>query len=180
MSSWLNDLGYSLRRLLRAPAFTLTSIVLLALTMSVVIVLFVIVYGIFYRPLPYAEADRLVFVQYHLIRENTDGRTDAGDAQTFAHHPEIFEREGGFSGDLEWLSNGPDAEPTQLPLIYAEPDVFAIFEMHPVAGRLPNTADATARSPRRILVTERFANERYASAPAAIGQLLPLHSGQYQ
>ena len=45
MSSWISDLGYSLRRLLRAPGFTFTSIVLLALTMSVVIVLSVIVDG---------------------------------------------------------------------------------------------------------------------------------------
>jgi hypothetical protein len=38
MSRWISDLSYSLRRLLRAPGFTVTSIVLLALTMSVVIV----------------------------------------------------------------------------------------------------------------------------------------------
>lgn len=180
MSAWVSDLGYSLRRLLRAPAFTFTSIVLLALTMSVVIALFVIVYGIFYKPLPYAEADQLVAVHAHLIKENHDSRIGGTDIQIFAHHPEIFEREAGFNGDQEWLSNGPGQELTELPLIYAEPDAFTIFEMRPVAGRLPDTADATARSPRRALLTERFASDRYGSAQAAIGQLLTLHSGQYQ
>ena len=161
MSSWISDLAYSLRRLLRAPGFTFTSIVLLALTTSVVIVLFVIVYGIFYKPLPYAEPDRLVTVMFHLIKEDRYGRMDAGDVQLFAHHLEIFERAGGFSPDSEWLSNGPGSEPTELHLMYMEPDVFAIFEMHPVAGRLPDTADTRARSPRRGLVSEGFARERY-------------------
>ncbi len=180
MSSWISDLGYSLRRLLRAPGFTFTSIVLLALTMSVVIVLSVIVYGIFYKPLPYAEADRLVTVMFHLIKENRDGRMDADDVRLFTHHPEIFQREGGFSADSEWLSNGLGSEPTELHLMYMEPEVFAIFDMHPVVGRLPDRADTTARSPRRTLVTEGFARERYGSAGAAIGQLLALHSAQYQ
>lgn len=180
MGSWLSDLAYSLRRLLRSPAFTLTSILLLALTMSVVIVWFIILYDTFYRPLPYAEPDRLVTVKLHFIREDRDAQGDAGDAQLFAHHPEIFERQGAYSAGFEWLSNGPGAEPTQLVLIYAEPGAFSIFEMRPVAGRMPSDADALARSPRRILVTESFARERFGSAAAAVGQLLPLHSGQYQ
>lgn len=180
MSAWIGDLGYSLRRLLRAPAFTFTSIGLLALTMSVVIVLFVIVYGIFYKPLPYAEADRLVTVMFHLIKEDRYGRTDADDLQLFSHHPEIFQSEGGFSGDSEWLSNGPGADPTEVRLVYMEPEAFALFEMRPVAGRLPDAADTRARSPRRALVSEGFARERYGSSGAAIGQLLPLHSAQYQ
>jgi len=180
VSSWLGDLGYSLRRLLRSPGFTFTSIILLALTMSVAIVWFAILYDTFYRPLPYAAADRLVSVMLHFVKEDGDMRADAGDAQLFAHHPEIFERQGAFSSGLEWLSNGPGTEPTQLSLIYAEPEAFTIFELRPVAGRLPDNADATARSPRRILVDDSFARERYGSAAAAIGQLLPLHSGQYE
>jgi putative ABC transport system permease protein len=180
MSGWISDLGYSLRRLRRAPGFTFTSIALLAATMSVVIVMFVIVYGIFYKPPPYAEADRLVTVMFHLIKEDWNGRMDADAVQLFAHHPEIFQLEGGFSPDSEWLSNGPGLEPTELHMMYMEPEVFEIFEMHPIAGRLPDRADTTARSPRRTLVTEGFARERYGSAGAAIGQLLTLHSAQYR
>src|ERR1700756_5751400 len=180
MSRWISDLAYSLRRLVRAPGFTFTSIVLLALTMSVVIVAFVIVYGVFYKPLPYAEADRLVTVMFHLIKEDRDGRLDADDVQLSAHHPEIFQLEGGFSPDSEWLSNGPGSEPTELHMMYMEPEAFEIFDMHPIAGRLPDRADTTARSPRRTLVTEGFARQRYGSAGAAIGQLLTLHSAQYQ
>lgn len=180
MSRWLSDLGYSLRRLLRAPGFTLTSVVLLAATMSVVIVFFGIVYWIFYKPLPYAEADRLVSVRVHLIKESRDTMTPARFVEISAHHPEIFQRRGGLSFNGEWMSNGPGAEPTQLQVIYTEPDVFLIFEMHPVAGRLPDAADTLARSPLRTLVAESFARERYGSPRAAIGQVLPLKNGQYQ
>jgi predicted permease len=138
------------------------------------------VYGVFYKPLPYAEADRLVTVMVHLIKENRDFRMDADHVQLVAHHPEIFQREGGFSGDSEWLSNGPGSEPTELHMMYMEPEAFEIFDLHPIAGRLPDRADTTARSPRRTLVTEGFARQRYGRAGAAIGQLLTLHSAQYQ
>lgn len=180
MSGWIGDLGYSVRRLLRAPAFTVTSIVLLALAMSVAVGLFSIVYGAFYRPLPYSEPDRLVLVVAHLVRENMDGPTSAEALQTFDHHPEILRRYGGFSGNMEWLQNGPGAEPTRLYVIYLQPEVASLLQIHPLAGRLPDNTDAMARDPRRILVTEHFAVARFGSAEAAIGQLLPLRVGQYQ
>jgi putative ABC transport system permease protein len=180
MSGWIGDLDYSVRRLLRAPAFTLTSIGLLALSMSVTIGLFVIVYDAFYRPLPYPDPDRMVYLGIHLIRENLEGRIDAAHMAGFDHHPEIFSQYGGFSQNLEFLQNGPGSEPTQLQVVYLQPEVFSLLQMHPLVGRLPDITDAMARSPPRVLVTEHFAVERFGSAAAALGHMLPLRTGQYQ
>ncbi|HEY2274399.1 MAG TPA: ABC transporter permease, partial [Steroidobacteraceae bacterium] len=177
----MSDLGYSLRRLLRSPGFGLTAVVLLALTVAVATGLFALVIDIFYRPLPYAEPDQLVTVQVHMIKENmTDGRIGGEQVHYLAHHPEILRRFGSLSFSLEWVPNGPGAEPTELHSVFIEPEVFALLEMRPIAGRLPDAADAAARSPHRILVAAAYASERYGSAAAAIGQVLELQSGQYQ
>lgn len=180
MSGWLGDLGYSVRRLLRAPAFTLTSIGLLALAMSVTIGLFIIVYDAFYRPVPYPDPDRLVSVRIHLKKENLGGRIDAPHVATFEHHPEIFSQYAAFSGNLEFLQNGPGLEPTELKITYLQPGVFSLLQMQPLVGRLPDESDALARSPPRILVSEHFAVEHFGSAAAAMGHMLPLRTGQYQ
>lgn len=180
MNGWLSDLGYSVRRLLRAPAFTVTSIGLLALATSVAVGLFVIVYGAFYRPLPYPDPDRLVIVRVHLIKENFEGQIDADRLAGLDHHPEIFQQYGAFSGNLNFLQNGPGVEPTELKIVYLQPEVCSLLDMHPLVGRLPDTSDAMAHSPPRLLVAEHFAIEHFGSAAAAIGQMLPLRTGQYQ
>lgn len=180
MSGWIGDLGYGARRLLRAPAFTLTSIGLLALAMSVAIGLFVIVYDAFYRPLPYPDPDRLVMVRIQLVRENMESRIDPEHMPSFDHHPEILSQSASFSENVEFLQNGPRSEPTELNVMYLQPGVFSLLQMHPLVGRLPDTTDAMASSPPRILVAEHFAVERFGSAAAAVGHVLPLRTGQYQ
>jgi putative ABC transport system permease protein len=181
LNSWLSDLSYSLRRLARSPGFALTAVVLLSLTMSIATCLFALAYDIFYRPLPYARPDELATVQVHLIKENmTDPRIEGAQVHYFAHHPEIFQRFGALAFSLEWISNGPAAEPTELSSVFIEPEAFALLEMRPIAGRLPDEADAAARTPHRILVAASYASERYGSAAAAIGRVLELQSGQYQ
>jgi hypothetical protein len=180
MSGWIGDLGYGARRLLRAPAFTLTSIGLLALAMSVAIGLFVIVYDAFYRPLPYPDPDRLVMVRIQLVRENMESRIDPEHMPSFDHHPEILSQSASFSENVEFLQNGPRSEPTELNVMYLQPGVCSLLQMHPLVGRLPDTTDAMASSPPRILVAEHFAVERFGSAAAAIGHVLPLRTGQYQ
>jgi predicted permease len=52
----------SLRALLRSPAFTSTTVLVLALGIGATTAVFSVAYGILLRPLPYREADRLVLV----------------------------------------------------------------------------------------------------------------------
>jgi putative ABC transport system permease protein len=180
MSSWIRDFGYSLRRLSRSPGFTLTSILLLGLAIASNTCVFAIFYGLLYKPLPYPEADRLVVVVPHLIKENREGVLDPGDIAAFSHLPDTFDRVGAFARNVAWLQNGPDSEPTRLPLVFMEPAVFDMLGLQPQAGRLPDASDTEVRNPGRVWVSAQFAKQRFGDPTHAIGGILALRFGSYQ
>ncbi|HET9401206.1 MAG TPA: hypothetical protein VFO34_09655, partial [Candidatus Acidoferrales bacterium] len=57
-----SDLRFALRSIVRRPAFSLGIIATLALVIGASTGIFSAIYGIMFRPLPYKDPDRLVFI----------------------------------------------------------------------------------------------------------------------
>ena len=62
MTSLLRDARFAIRLLRRNPGFTVVSTLTLALGIGATTAIFSVVYGLFFAPLPYRQADRLVMV----------------------------------------------------------------------------------------------------------------------
>src|SRR5439155_7555673 len=60
MHTWLQDVRYSLRQLIKSPGFTLTAVVSLALGIGATTAVFSVIYAALINPYPYPAADRIV------------------------------------------------------------------------------------------------------------------------
>jgi putative ABC transport system permease protein len=70
IESFLRDLRYALRQLLKNPVFAVTVIATIALGLGATVGIFSIVHAVLLRPLPYRDADRLVVAYENLRKRN--------------------------------------------------------------------------------------------------------------
>src|SRR5256885_10853842 len=77
MDPLLQDVRYSLRKLIRAPAFTLVAVLTLALAIGATTAVFSLVDGVLLKSLPFRDPDRLIRVR--LMRGETPSAVSQPD-----------------------------------------------------------------------------------------------------
>src|SRR5436853_6626317 len=76
------ELRFAVRRLVRSPAFTIASVVTLALAIGANTAIFAVVERVLLNPLPYPDSDRLVDLDH--AATTSSGRSVAGGIQVSA------------------------------------------------------------------------------------------------
>ncbi len=125
MTPWMNNLLVALRSLRKAPAFTLTTVILLALGIGSVTTIFTLVDHVILRPLPYPEPQRLV-----LIENGSHSGVFFRDVQELAS----VEMWGAARGERANLTGVGD--PLQVQQVRVSRDFFAVLGARPALGRL--------------------------------------------
>src|ERR1700728_629003 len=84
MNMLLNDVRYAARQLRRAPGFTLTAVLTLALGLGASAAVYSVIQSVLLTPLPYADPDRLVGVAFTPLHERPNAE-QAGSTADFIH-----------------------------------------------------------------------------------------------
>ncbi|MHB8302517.1 MAG: ABC transporter permease [Acidobacteriaceae bacterium] len=136
MLSFLHDLRYALRQLRKAPGFTITAILTLALGIGATTAIFSVVDGVLLRPLPFQYPSRLV-----ALNDNLEGvQTPTGEFAVTA--PEIvaytrdnhaFASLGGYQPVAYELSG--KGEPVAINASRMGAGVFSTLGVPPLMGR---------------------------------------------
>ena len=174
----MNDLRYSLRVLIKNPAFTATALLTLALGIGVNTAIFSAVDSVLLRPLPMREPDRVVSVWEHSLRVGID-RNDVAPANfvDLRNQNRVFEGVGAF-GDFNMNLTG-QGEPARLEGRVVTADVFNLLGVKPALGRTIHPEDDQDGRHRVVVLSDRLWQRRFNSDPSIVGQNITLNNESY-
>jgi predicted permease len=175
----LQDLGQdirtSLRGLLRAPVLTLTILVTVGLGIGATTVMFSAIDVAFLRPLPYADADRLVWI--YTDAPPFQWRFSAADYLALQAQQTQFERVAGFTGRTMTFSDGATADLLQGRAVSWT--YFGTLGIGPAIGRDFVEADGVPGNPPAVIVSHGFWQQRLGGRLDAIGRPMRLDGTNY-
>src|SRR5919106_4595560 len=165
----MQDLRYAIRTLAKQPIFTLVAVLTLTLGIGANTAIFSLLYQILLRPLPYPDAERLVFIwnTYPLmglpqasvsIPDYIDRKTQAPaieDATLFTGRP-VNLAEGG--------------RPEQVRALAVTPTFFTTLQRQPFLGRGFTEDEAKPGADKFAIVTFGLWNSRFAGDRSIVGR----------
>lgn len=165
----MQDLRYALRTLRKQPVFTLVAVLTLTLGIGANTAIFSLLYQTLLRPLPYPDADRLVFVWNSYKGINLDQATvsipDYLDRK--AQAPAI-EDAALFTGRTANLNEG--GNPEQLRALAVTPSFFSTLQRQPFLGRAFTEDEAKPDADKFAILTHGLWASHYGSDPAIVGR----------
>ena len=90
MNMLLNDIRYALRQLRRAPGFTLTAMITLAVGLGATAAVYSVIHSVLLSPLPYADPDRLVGVAFTAPHAEPNAEQAGTPADFIRQHSAAF------------------------------------------------------------------------------------------
>jgi putative ABC transport system permease protein len=177
MASFFHDLRFGLRILFRKFGFTIIAILTLALGIGATTAIFSVVNAVLLRPLPYPEAERLMFVG----QQYRGGRGAAGEPKYlfWREQQQSFESLTCFStvgtrgGNL---SGGSEAEFVEV--LRVSEEFFRVFGLSPAMGRTFTKEEDTPGGARVAILSHSVWRNRFGADTGLVGKTVTLNDQQ--
>jgi putative ABC transport system permease protein len=181
--AWLDMIGRDvqsgLRQIRRSPGFSTIAIATLALGIGANAAMFSAVDAVLIRPLPYADADRLVMVW-------DDSTRTGGESKFFSTPAEwhAWRRNNTVFTDIA-ASQPADAvlsgsgEPEELPARKVSGNFWSVLGVHASLGRT-FTEDEDTRAVRVVVISHGLWQRRFGAAPDVLGRTITLNDASYE
>jgi putative ABC transport system permease protein len=165
------QLGQALRRLARAPAFTLTTVLTLAIGIGATTAIFSVVNGVLLKPLPFPESDRLVALR-HLEPGVDDDEHDASPAMYFTYRDEnqTFESVALWFGTVATVTGTGD--PEEIHAVHATHEFLPTLRVQPALGRAFTAAEDQPGGPSVVMLSHGYWQRRFGGAADVVGRTL--------
>jgi putative ABC transport system permease protein len=170
---------YGLRMLRKRPGFTFVAIITLALGIGANTAIFSVVDAVLLRPLPYPQAERLVFLWSTMIGQGVPTSGSAmPDYREWRDHSDTLEGLGGFYyGDFNLSSNG--SEPERVQGAYITPNLFDVMKVTPALGRSFTSEEDQYGKHRVILLSYGLWQRRFGGDPSVVGREIKVGGDGY-
>jgi predicted permease len=175
----MQDIRFAIRGLRKQPIFAIVAILTLTLGIGANTAIFSLVYQTLLAPLPYAHADRLVFVwnTYPLtglpqasvsIPDYLDRRTQAAAIEEAT----LFT-----TRSISLVASG---QPEQLRALAVTPSFFATLGRQPMLGRGFTESEATPNADKFVILSYGVWASRFGADRALVGRDVRLNGEAYR
>jgi predicted permease len=170
----MNDLKFAVRQLLKNPGFTFVAVLTLALGIGANTAIFSAVDAILIRPLPYADAGRLVMIWDDNTRLTGTRKffTTPPEWQEWRRHNTVFTDVAASQPGDASLSN--DGEPEQLPARKVSANFWTVLGVQPLLGRV-FTEDEDVRAAPVAVISYGLWQRRFGGARDVVGRKIILN-----
>jgi predicted permease len=173
----VQDLRYTLRTLRRDATFTAFTVLIAGLGIGASTTVFTVVNALILRPLPFADADRLVWIANH------DSSGLSGQTTQVDHMRDLRERTNTLSaiaGYMAFYGVGDDllsgrGEPERVSGVPVSDNFFEILGVRPALGRTFTADEYRWHGPKAVLLSHALWERRFASDPAIVGSALTIN-----
>jgi predicted permease len=179
--AWLDqlrqDVRYSLRQLRRAPAFTITAVLTLALGIGATTAIFTLIHAVLLKSLPVTRPGQLYTAGdgVHRVFSGMAGDWDIFSFEFYKYirdHTDGFESLAGFQADPRRIgvrrAGSPDAAESHM-AEYVTGNYFPTFGVRAFAGRSIDERDDRPGAPPVAMISYRLWQERYGLDPTVLG-----------
>jgi predicted permease len=164
LESFLQDVRFALRQMRRAPGFTMTAVLTLALGIGANAVIYTLVDSILLRPLPYARQDRLV-----RIAGTNAPVFPKGWIRELGSHATALKAVAGYGADAE--SNISDGDvPERVFGAAVTVNVFDVLGVRPAVGRFFSAQDAVAGEDHDVVLSYGYWRQHFGGDAGIIGR----------
>jgi predicted permease len=178
MEELWRDVRFAARTLRQSPGFTLVAVATLALGIGANTAIFSVINAILLRPLPYPQAERLVFLT-EWAEQVPEMSFSVANLKDVRDQNQVFDSIVGFNGSNFILSagagtGGSSTQPERVNGRQVTSGMFATLGKQPILGRAFGPEEEKPGAPGVALLGEGFWERRFARDPKVIGQTLIL------
>ena len=141
LEAWLRDFAYGARTLSRAPGFTVVVVATLALAIGANTAIFSVVKSVLLEPLPFPNADRLVYIGATAPGPDLPKELGVPDELYFEYREAAPALEGLALYGTGSSTVRAEGQIEQLFITRATPSFFTTLGARPLLGRLPTEED---------------------------------------
>lgn len=181
-SGFMSDVAYGLRQIKRNPSLTALCVMVLAIVIGSATAVFAVLYGVLLKPLPYREANRLVYV-HNEFPSSQLGHTyaSAPDYADLTAHREIFSETAAYYYNDFTMSSVSASEYAQhIDAVNASASLFSMLGTPAQLGRAFLPEEDRFGAPKVVLLSDSFWKSRFGADPKIVGRTIQLDAVPYQ
>src|SRR5258705_470567 len=176
MNTLFKDIRYGVRSLLKHPGFTAIVVVTLAVGIGASSAIFSVVNTVLLRPLPYAQAERIVAIQ-ELDKDGKRVQVTPANFLDWRAQNTVFDQLAAILTRPANLALADSAERIDLAMTSA--NFFSVFGAEPQQGRMFIPTDEQAGHAPVVVVSHALWQRRFAGDTSLVGKPITLDGVSY-